>query len=153
MTANRKKSFAQSAAKKPREQFEDFVVPAHRGFDGLSCYEDGMAGKLRNASDSYIEAQYSYDVPEKTIRLKKHPQPKPHVAKVSPKGQRVTVVLPEHKVYDYTALRYDGVRDRLKYVGPDYIENRYSITVPQQKLNVKNEPAQIKAALKALAPK
>lgn len=153
MTANSKKSFAKSAAKKPPQQYVEVTIPAHREFDGLSCYEDGMAGKLRNASNSYLEAVYSYDVPAYTLQLKKPEEQEPYVGKISPKGQRATIVFPEQKFYDFEAIKRAGMRGDLRWKSTEMIENAYSITVPEKHLSVKNEPSVIKAALKGPAPK
>lgn len=76
-----KKPFKKAAAKKPcakkpeqaKPEQDCVTIPAHRAFDGISLYEDGMSGKLRNVSEAYIEAVYSYEVPARTVCKDKVP--------------------------------------------------------------------------------
>lgn len=47
------------------------TIPAHtaRVFDAMSYREDGMAGRLTNVSEAYVQSQYYFDtnIPEQTI--------------------------------------------------------------------------------------
>jgi hypothetical protein len=70
VNAMKKKFNAKTKSEKP---FRLITIPAHtvRGFDGMSCHEDGQQGKLSFASDAYLEMKYGYDinVPERQYKF------------------------------------------------------------------------------------
>lgn len=45
------------------------VMPEHRHLDAVRMYADEMAGKLRDVSDRFIEAQYCETIPKKIISV------------------------------------------------------------------------------------
>lgn len=153
MTANSKnRNGFNRAAKKSKTEFVTVHIPAHREIDGLSMYEDGMAGKLRNVSNSYLEAAYGYDVPAHDIQLRAYVNAKPYVTEVSPGGRKATVVFPDQYAYDVRAIQSAGVSGNLKWSSPESIEERYTVVTPGHSIRVNNDKASIKAA-KANQPK
>jgi hypothetical protein len=66
-----KKKF--NAKTKSESAFRLITIPAHtvRGFDGMSCHEDGQRGMLSHASEAYLEMKYGYDInmPERQFKF------------------------------------------------------------------------------------